>query len=61
MERTVRDWQAAVLELVRREGGARRNTARAAAYGMNTTGLLVMVGLLRQMKVYQAVKLGEQA
>jgi hypothetical protein len=42
-ERTVRDWQAAVLDLVRREGGDRRTTARAAAYSVNATGLLVMI------------------
>jgi hypothetical protein len=41
--RLVRDWQATVLELVRREGGARRTSARAAAYGVNATGLLVMI------------------
>ncbi len=29
--------------------------------GMLAVGLLVMIGLLRRMKVYQAVKLGEQA
>ncbi|MCO1658578.1 dynamin family protein [Pseudonocardia humida] len=42
-ERTVRDWQAAVLDLVRREGGERRTTARVAAYSVNATGLLVMI------------------
>jgi hypothetical protein len=42
-ERTVRDWQAAVLDLVRHEGAGRRTTARAAAYSVNATGLLVMV------------------
>jgi hypothetical protein len=42
-ERTVRDWQSAVLDLVRREGGERRTTARVAAYSVNATGLLVMI------------------
>ncbi|HZG93004.1 MAG TPA: hypothetical protein VEZ42_22575 [Pseudonocardia sp.] len=42
-ERTVRDWQAAVLDLVRREGVDRRTIARTAAYGVNATGLLVMI------------------
>jgi hypothetical protein len=42
-ERMVRDWQAAVLDLVRREGGERRTTARVAAYSVNATGLLVMI------------------
>jgi hypothetical protein len=54
VERTVRDWEAAVLELVRREGGARRNTARAAAYGLNATGLLVMVVVFATTNVIAA-------
>ena len=45
VERTVRDWQGAVLDLVRREGAARRTTARVAAYGVNATGLIVMVAV----------------
>jgi hypothetical protein len=43
IERTVRDWQGGVLDLVRREGAARRTTARIAAYGVNATGLIVMI------------------
>src|SRR6185436_6001664 len=35
IERTVRDWQGAVLDLVRREGASRRTNARIAAYGVN--------------------------
>jgi hypothetical protein len=45
VERVVRDWQGAVLDLVRREGAARRTTARVAAYGVNATGLIVMVAV----------------
>ncbi len=45
VERTVRDWQGAVLDLVRREGAARRTTARVAAYGVNATGLVVMIAV----------------
>jgi hypothetical protein len=45
VERTVRDWQGAVLDLVRREGAARRTSARIAAYGVNATGLIVMVAV----------------
>jgi hypothetical protein len=45
VERTVRDWQGAVLDLVRREGAARRTTARIAAYGVNATGLIVMIAV----------------
>ena len=53
-ERTVRDWQAGVLELVRREGGGRRTTARAAAYGVNATGLLVMIVIFATTNVIAA-------
>ncbi len=45
IERTVRDWQGAVLDLVRREGASRRTTARIAAYGVNATGLVVMIAV----------------
>jgi hypothetical protein len=45
VERTVRDWQGAVLDLVRREGAARRTGARIAAYGVNATGLIVMIAV----------------
>ena len=45
IERTVRDWQGAVLDLVRREGATRRTSARIAAYGVNATGLIVMVAV----------------
>jgi hypothetical protein len=45
VERLVRDWQRAVLELVRTEAGGRRTVARASAYVVNATGLLVMVSV----------------
>jgi hypothetical protein len=45
VERVVRDWQGAVLDLVRREGAGRRTTARVAAYGVNATGLIVMIAV----------------
>ena len=44
-ERLVRDWQRGVLELIRREAGHKRATARGAAYAVNATGLLVMIGV----------------
>ncbi|WP_405091875.1 GTPase domain-containing protein [Micromonospora sp. NBC_01392] len=44
-EQLVRDWQRAVLELVRVEGGDRRFVARTAAYAVNATGLAVMIGV----------------
>ncbi|MDN5931758.1 MAG: ABC transporter, partial [Pseudonocardia sp.] len=50
-ERTVREWQGAVLDLVRSEGAGRRTTARAAAYGVNATGLVVMIAVFATTSV----------
>jgi hypothetical protein len=44
-EREVRDWQGFVLELVRREGAAKRTTARLASLGVNGAGLTVMLAV----------------
>jgi hypothetical protein len=44
-ERLVRDWQRGVLELVRAEAGDKRAFARASAFAVNATGLLVMVSV----------------
>ena len=44
-ERLVRDWQRAVLDLVRNEGGGRRAAARGAAYAINASALAVMIGV----------------
>jgi hypothetical protein len=44
-ERLVRDWQRALLEMVRTEAGDRRAFAVASAYAVNATGLLVMVSV----------------
>jgi hypothetical protein len=41
----VREWQDAVLELVRRQGQGKRATARYLAFGVNGLGLLVMVSV----------------
>jgi energy-coupling factor transporter ATP-binding protein EcfA2 len=46
--RLVRDWQGAVIELVRTEGATRRSVARFAAYGVNVTGLVVMIAVFAQ-------------
>ncbi len=43
VERSVRDWQGAVLDLVRHEGSDRRATARFLAYGVNGLGVALMV------------------
>jgi len=44
-DRLVREWQRGVLQLVRTEASGKRMTARVAAYAVNATGLLVMVGV----------------
>jgi hypothetical protein len=44
-ERMVRDWQRAVLELVRAEAGNKRFVARAGAYAVNALGLVVMIAV----------------
>jgi hypothetical protein len=44
-DRLVRDWQRGVLDLVRREASGKRAFARASAYAVNGTGLLVMIGV----------------
>lgn len=43
VSRTVRDWQAGVLDLVRTEGKDKRTGARVLSYGVNGTGVLLML------------------
>jgi hypothetical protein len=43
VERTVRDWQGGVLDLVRDEGSDRRATARVLSYGVNGLGVALMI------------------
>jgi hypothetical protein len=43
IERMVRDWQTGVLELVRTEGQRKRTTARALSFGVNGTGVVLML------------------
>ena len=42
-EQAVRDWQAAIVDLVRKEGADKRSTARVLAYGINALGVALMV------------------
>jgi hypothetical protein len=42
IERLARDWQRAVLDLVRAEAGNKRYVARVSAYAVNALGLVVM-------------------
>ncbi|MDT5033742.1 MAG: hypothetical protein QOC94_3913, partial [Actinoplanes sp.] len=44
-ERTIRDWQRFVLDLVRSEAGDKRVVARSAAYAVNGLGLAVMIAV----------------
>ena len=44
----VRAWQGEVFELVRREAGGRRTTARFASLGLNGAGLVVMLAVFAQ-------------
>ncbi|SDP23817.1 Dynamin family protein [Klenkia soli] len=46
--RTVRDWQGAVLELVRGEGAGKRSRARLLSWGVNGAGAVVMVAVFAQ-------------
>ena len=41
----MRAWQGYVMELVRREGAAKRTTARLASLGVNGAGLTVMLAV----------------
>ncbi|MCZ2836202.1 ABC transporter [Modestobacter sp. VKM Ac-2985] len=41
----VRDWQGAVLELVRNEGAGKRSRARLLSWGVNGAGAVVMVAV----------------
>ena len=42
-ERTVRDWQQDVLDMVRSEGADKRSTARFLAYGVNGLAVALMI------------------
>ncbi|HEV7210982.1 MAG TPA: ABC transporter [Blastococcus sp.] len=44
----VRDWQGAVLDLVRSEGADKRSRARALSWGVNGAGAAVMVAVFAQ-------------
>ncbi|MDY5153731.1 Dynamin family protein [Actinobaculum suis] len=46
--RLVRDWQRAVLDLLRAEGQDKRATARIAALGVNAVGIALMVVVFAQ-------------
>ncbi|MGH3506919.1 MAG: ABC transporter, partial [Nocardioidaceae bacterium] len=43
VERSVRDWQGGILDLVRTEGADKRATARFLAFGVNGLGVALMI------------------
>nr|WP_306238564.1 dynamin family protein [Ornithinimicrobium sp. HY1745] len=43
VERTIRDWQGEVLEMVRAEAGTKRTTARYLAFGVNALAVMLML------------------
>ena len=47
-ERMVRDWQGALLELLRRESPGKQTSARVLSYGVNGVALVTMVGVFAQ-------------
>jgi len=46
--RMVRDWQAGVLDLLRRESRGKQLSARVLSYGVNGVALVLMVGVFSQ-------------
>lgn len=47
-ERMVRDWQVAVMELLRRESRGKQTSARVMSYGVNGLAMVLMVGVFAQ-------------
>jgi hypothetical protein len=60
-EETVREWQAAVLDLVRVEGADRRATARFLAFGVNGLGVALMVVVFAQTAGVTGAEIGVAA
>jgi hypothetical protein len=57
-EETVREWQGAVLDLVRMEGSDRRATARFLAFGVNGLGVALMMVVFAQTAGVTGVEVG---
>ncbi|MFI6500179.1 ABC transporter [Nonomuraea typhae] len=57
-ERAVRGWQEYVLELVRQEGAGKRTAARAASFGVNGAGLLVMLAVFASTGGLTGIEVG---
>ncbi len=58
VERSVRDWQGGVLDLVRTEGSNRRATARVLAYGVNGLGVALMVVIFAHTAALTGAEVG---
>ncbi|WP_066373742.1 ABC transporter [Herbidospora mongoliensis] len=54
----VRDWQGYVLELVRNEGADKRSMARAASFGVNGLGLLIMLTVFASTGGLTGIEIG---
>ena len=54
----VRAWQGHVLDLVRAEGGDRRTLARAASFGVNSLGVLIMLAVFSTTGGITGIELG---
>jgi len=61
LERTVRDWQAGVLDLVRNEGQSKRTTARAMSFGVNGAGVVLMLVVFSQTAGLTGAEVGVAA
>jgi len=57
-ETAVREWQGYVLELVSTEGGDRRGRARAASFGINGLGLMLMIGVFASTGGLSGIEIG---
>ncbi|MEV5329136.1 GTPase domain-containing protein [Nonomuraea sp. NPDC052634] len=57
-EAAVRGWQAYVLDLVREEGAERRTAARAASFGVNGAGLLLMLAVFASTGGLTGIEVG---
>ncbi|WP_061299556.1 hypothetical protein [Herbidospora cretacea] len=56
--KAVRDWQGYVLDLVREEGADKRSMARAASFGVNGMGLLIMLTVFASTGGLTGVEIG---
>ncbi|GAA2872565.1 dynamin family protein [Streptosporangium fragile] len=57
-EAAVRDWQAYVLDLVRKEGADKRTTARLTSFGVNGAGLLLMLAVFASTGGLTGIEVG---